>query len=81
MLYRNVLILSISVLSYSNNESLHLVFINKLSKDRMLQINPFVIPFFSRPKDVGRPKAEVAAEFLNSRIPNCAVVAYPFRVK
>ncbi|KAM3843888.1 NEDD8-activating enzyme E1 catalytic subunit isoform 2-T2 [Vipera latastei] len=33
--------------------------------------------FLFRPKDVGRPKAEVAAEFLNSRIPNCAVVPYP----
>ncbi|NXK35402.1 UBA3 enzyme, partial [Piprites chloris] len=32
--------------------------------------------FLFRPKDVGRPKAEVAAEFLNSRIPNCAVVPY-----
>ncbi|XP_073207174.1 NEDD8-activating enzyme E1 catalytic subunit isoform X4 [Lepidochelys kempii] len=35
--------------------------------------------FLFRPKDVGRPKAEVAAEFLNNRIPNCAVVPYPFR--
>ncbi|NXM69933.1 UBA3 enzyme, partial [Serilophus lunatus] len=32
--------------------------------------------FLFRPKDVGRPKAEVAAEFLNSRIPDCAVVPY-----
>jgi molybdopterin/thiamine biosynthesis adenylyltransferase len=34
--------------------------------------------FFYRPKDVGRPKAEVAAEFLNDRVPNCSVVPYPF---
>lgn len=33
--------------------------------------------FSYRPKDVGRPKAEVAAEFLNDRVPNCNVVPYP----
>uniref|UniRef100_A0A8C5K4K7 NEDD8-activating enzyme E1 catalytic subunit n=1 Tax=Jaculus jaculus TaxID=51337 RepID=A0A8C5K4K7_JACJA len=33
---------------------------------------------YHEPKDVGRPKAEVAAEFLNDRIPNCNVVPYPF---
>uniref|UniRef100_A0A667YGW6 NEDD8-activating enzyme E1 catalytic subunit n=1 Tax=Myripristis murdjan TaxID=586833 RepID=A0A667YGW6_9TELE len=34
--------------------------------------------FLFRPKDVGRPKADVAAEFINSRIPGCCVVPYPF---
>ncbi|KAJ7317041.1 hypothetical protein JRQ81_003203 [Phrynocephalus forsythii] len=32
--------------------------------------------FLFRPKDIGRPKAEVAAEFLNTRIPNCVVVPH-----
>jgi ubiquitin-activating enzyme E1 C len=32
--------------------------------------------FLFRPADVGRPKAEVAAEFIQSRIPTCSVTPY-----
>lgn len=34
----------------------------------------------TRSKDVGCPKADVAAEFINSRIPGCRVIPYPFPV-
>lgn len=34
--------------------------------------------FLFRHSDVGKPKAEVAANFINTRIPQCNVVPYPF---
>lgn len=38
----------------------------------------FNVLVLTRGKDVGRPKADVAADLINSRIPGCCVVPYPF---
>lgn len=35
--------------------------------------------FFIRKRDIGRPKANVAAEFINKRVPGCTVIPYLFR--
>ncbi|MFT7801450.1 NEDD8-activating enzyme E1 catalytic subunit [Arapaima gigas] len=32
--------------------------------------------YFERPKDIRRPKADIAAEFINSRVPGCKVVPH-----
>lgn len=37
----------------------------------------FLFPLISRPKDIGKPKAVVAAEFINSRVAGCNVTPYP----
>ena len=34
-----------------------------------------------RPHDVNRPKAVVAAEFVNNRVEGCCVVPYPFAIQ
>lgn len=42
------------------------------------QICSLNVCVLTRQKDVGRPKADIAADFINSRIPECHVVPYPF---
>ena len=37
--------------------------------------------FHYRAKDIGKPKAVVAADFINKRVPSCKVTAYPFLKK
>lgn len=33
--------------------------------------------YISRPLDIGKSKAQVAAEFVNKRVPGCCVIPYP----
>jgi len=49
----------------------------KLNSKFYKQNHDNIVVFF-RAKDIGRPKAKVAAEFINKRIPSCNVTPYLF---
>lgn len=50
-----------------------------LCMNQIIIINCYYV-LLARPKDVGRPKADVAADFIISRIPGCHVFPYPFKL-
>lgn len=36
--------------------------------------------YLYRPRDVGKPKVQVASDFIKARIPDCHVVPYPLLI-
>ena len=54
--------------------------VNVFCKGIVKSLSPSIVNFLfciCRPKDIGRAKAVVAAEFINSRVAGCNVNPYP----
>lgn len=84
--FRNIHVVDMDTIDVSNlNRQFLFRWVESVSSvySLILTVLRFIFDFhvsviFTRAKDVGRPKADVAADFINSRVPGCCVIPYPF---